>query len=412
MKPSWRYLDADSDIATGSWKLSVKHREQNYVDTYLIHPEIVAAGPKRSEYLSSCYSTAPISINGMLDNSVWTILELKHSLARVVPLLLDFMYEITNKYENQSFSGMAAYELAELWGIPTFQKAIAQDRKKALTTTNVFPVLQFASGFGYSNPLYETVVEWCAEHLNDFSPSQAGRFEPHVLLEILRKNMHMPEGVKIDLSARSRLIVSCIKAHNHSRLLTKDLFYHITDEELLPVLNPRLDAPEFLLAEAKLSKGRETRLSNLQRRCVQSITSQWQECVSGLGKDDKSLEKFLKQLSPLVQAELLVQTQILLEAVGEMKSSDGVVKELVDAVEKKLLLDHRRTVDNQSAVAWILWFTFCFLCIGLLWISSSFAVSSSLEVWRSIRTIDSIILKWWGVSHPNFSNSSMSSSLE
>ena len=343
---SWRIAEA-SCSRRSEWTLSVVRRQSGKVDSYFIHPEIVAFGPKRSEYLASKYSLEQIKQSNSSEFSILTITEINDSVADVVPFMLDFMYSSPSD-SSKGYSGAAAYELADSWGIPKFQEIAAADRKAFLTVKNIFPTIKFALKFGtVDNPLFEVATDWFAENLIGFPPSLAANLEPEILLLILRKNMQLPIASRIEFFSRGALVAHCIKKNNHCRLLTKDVLYRLTSEEFLPFVSPRFEAPEFLLAEARLSKGHgDTKLSNLQRRCIQSIATYWKDCLAGFGRNT-NVRSFLEELSAPVLVELLIQT------TGDCSNckleATSIIDRLLEAMDKKGILDRSlESTDSET----------------------------------------------------------------
>jgi hypothetical protein len=247
------------------------------------------------------------------------------------------------------------YRLAQRWEIPAFLRAAAKFQQKRLSKTNVLTILAFASQCSSStthnlwipndhdnqdtnnnnknnDPLLEATLDWCAAHLHEFKATSSSpthdivaQLEPEHLLQILHKNKRLGVHVRIDDFARSALVARCIQNNANRALLTQDMLHRLTDEELLPFIGPRLEAPIFLLVQAQLlihhknhkegaggvppprssfcsmdgtikgmysGDGRDSavrELSSLEQRCIQSITTYWQTCYMGFCRPSHAL---------------------------------------------------------------------------------------------------------------------------
>ena len=292
------------------WKLAVCHRETLRVDFYRIHREVVLFGPRPSEYLGSLWEFG-IQQHDQDDvdhNNILTILELPSRLAKTaVPLLLEYMYNGWNGDHEAQWKVM--YELAHEWSVTTLQMDVATHiQHHKLSLDNLLDYFQCANAYPRSSPLMTACMDWCAEPLLEVPPLLAAALEPSLLLRILRRNKDMGYGQRVEDFQRSELVVHCVQANNNKRLLTEGLLFLLTEEEMLPFLSPRFEAPEFLLAEARIANLSSIDLSNLQQRCIQSMTTYWKECIAGFDNDMGQVHEFFLQLHTLVLEELLKQT--------------------------------------------------------------------------------------------------------
>jgi hypothetical protein len=247
------------------------------------------------------------------------------------------------------------YRLAQQWEIPAFLRAAAKFQQKRLSKTNILTILAFASQGSLftthnnnnhnnlwiptnnqdhcnnhnNDPLLEATLDWCAAHLHEFkvsssSPTQdlVAQLEPEHLLQILHKNKRLGVHIRIDDFCRSALVARCLQNNANRALLTQDLLHQLTDEELLPFIGPRWEAPIFLLVQAQLlihkgggsvqspprssfcsmdgtikgmysgGDGRDSvvrELSSLEQRCIQSISTYWQTCYTGFCRPSHAL---------------------------------------------------------------------------------------------------------------------------
>jgi hypothetical protein len=307
----WRRIEKNSK-ATG-WKLSICNRKTLRVKTYLVHPEVVIAGPRSSDYLTTLFKAKQCPADSQHVNHVTTILELKDEFARAVPGLLNFMY-YDSAVEHDLKWGVL-YELASEWNVISLQTDIAtRITQKLKKPHNAIAILAFANQFRSGNPLMEAAIQWCAYHLVEFHPIQARELEPKQFLQILRRNMMLGYGLRMEAFQRSDLVAHCIHANNKNDpqlLTTPKVLFALTDEDMLPFISAQFEAPEFLIAVSRLCSTPQDQelLSDLEDRCIQSMTTYWKDCVQGF-RSTTSLERFFAKLPVRILVALLRRTKI------------------------------------------------------------------------------------------------------
>ena len=284
-------------------------------------------------------------------------IDLTEEHAKMVPSLLDFMYFYSKDLDDgddddddngdESNYGILSddsrrlnpslkslYELATMWKVPEFQVALAEFQSKLFTVETALDALKFASNLSSSSllkrelnyccnktshdhdhhdgdrddPLLTSTIKWFASHIVEIKPSQVASVPPTTLLEILHENLSMGFGYRIDDFARSKVVVCCIHHHLQqvvvhpknrlSSLLSKEVFYALTDEDFVPFINPKFEAPVLLLAESEIRPddissdncNPMTRgLSNLEKRCIRSIVTYWHTVWKGFASSSTSL---------------------------------------------------------------------------------------------------------------------------
>ena len=182
----------------------------------------------------------------------------------------------------------------------------------------------------------------------------ATTIEPVFLLQILHENKRSHnEALRLDGITRSKLIAHCVnnccfddKPLQHAQKekcnrkrwakMTKEMLHKLTDEEFVEYISPQFDAPVFLLAESKLRpkqkssdcskcRGRRRRrhgLSRLEKRCIQSIASEWKCCYKDYCTTSSGLLEFLHKLPTAVLMEMFMATALNINHTDK-KSEDG-----------------------------------------------------------------------------------------
>jgi hypothetical protein len=181
----------------------------------------------------------------------------------------------------------------------------------------------------YCNP-NQVSIEYHAQKLADYSPQHVlrGALPPALLYQILERNQVMGYVERATCFQVSKLVAYSVYHNRHA--VTRPLLWKLTDERKCPFLSPCFEAPVLLLINSQLaassssSDPRRGELSNLQERCIASITTYWRACYQGMGSTapiiettsrksaggnpDLSMLEFLHQLPKLVLLALLSKT--------------------------------------------------------------------------------------------------------
>jgi hypothetical protein len=323
----WRQIDKNSK-KTG-WKLFICNRETLRATTYLVHPEVVIEGPRSSDYLATIFKAKQCPAD-------LTIVEVKNEFATAVPWLLNFMYYGSGLKEHD-VEWKVLYELAVEWNVISLQTDIAKGLTRKLRSHNAIRILTYASRFRSGNPLMEAVIQWCAYHLTEFQPVQAREIEPKQFLKILRCNMTLGYGIRMEEFQRSDLVAHCIHANNDPQLTSPKVLFALTNEDILPFVSAQFEAPEFLIAVSRICKTPEDQelLSDLEDRCIQSMTTYWKDCVDGFRSRD-SLKKFFSKLPIRVLLALLQRTKVKTASKWQQLKRK-VSQETMSKIEPKFL---------------------------------------------------------------------------
>jgi hypothetical protein len=333
----WQQIEKNSK-ATG-WKLFICNRKTLRVKTYLVHPEVLIVGPRSSDYLATIFKAKQCPDDSLSQEmDVTTIVELKDEFARAVPLLLNFMYYDSSV--EQDLEWKVLYELATEWNFISLQSDIATRLKKRLKPNNAIDILTYATQFRHGNPLMETTMKWCAYHLTEFDSIQARGLEPKQCLQILKRNMMLGYGSRMEEFQRSDLVAHCIHANNHPQLTSPKVLFALTDEEIVPFVSAQFEAPVFLIAVSRLCSTPEDQklLSDLEDRCIQSMTTYWKDCARGF-HSTASLKKFFSKLPVRVLLALLQRSKVKATSKWQQLKSQ-VSDETMAKLEPKFLAKH------------------------------------------------------------------------
>jgi hypothetical protein len=317
---SWK---ADPEESFSDWKVKVMYDngdEDGFgVDVYHIHRNIVGYGNRKSLYLLRSFRDRIQGVNDMRPGQEGAIstIELSAGRAKVFPMVLDFMYY--TKEAKQTLTAERAcnvFKLAELLEIPALQKAIADFYAKNLSLTNMGDFLM-AAGQAKADRLLVVSKAKIGQMITE-KPELSGLVPPKFMADILlisRRQLEEartkePEKYTEDLvisQSRYWSKAACICAAHNESVLTPKLFNELTSEESLPHIDLSV-APKLLSMDAKFNqKNGEGVLTSLQRRCIGSITEDFQVFQKGFNTPEEC-STILKQLPADVLAEILMGT--------------------------------------------------------------------------------------------------------
>jgi BTB/POZ domain len=305
-------------------------------DRYHVHRSVLAVGPRHSEYFAAQFQLQ------MHENVTCTsrIALEDDSRANVFPLLLDFVYaqedaQVTQiQIELNAEKAAALYHLAEYFDIPRLREMVEDYYRNHLQMINLVEYISAAQRHAAPS-LLDIAVEKSVEQLLEMDPRTARQLEPLFLLQILESNQAL--GERLYGFHASQLVVECaLGEHRHK--LTKDLFYQLTDKELLPYMESKaavhllsLDAmftsaaetaEATVESEAKQEKQQKepasyvggdayptstTRaLTCLQKRCTQSISDKWKH-IRNQAANSGELSRALAQAPSHVLVDILMR---------------------------------------------------------------------------------------------------------
>jgi hypothetical protein len=213
------------------------------------------------------------------------------------------------------------------------------------------------------------IIEYHAQRLANYTPQHVrGALPPALLYQVLERNQEMGYVERATFFQVSKLVAYSVYHNWHA--VTRPLLWKLTDERKCPFLSPCFEAPVLLLIDSQLaassssSDSRRGKLSDLQERCIVSITTYWKACYQGLGttpvgtigrnstcgNPDLSLLEFLHQLPKLVLLALLSKT---CNKAGDNRhnheDAHSLASRLFGVVHSKLLLEDHEVWSTISS---------------------------------------------------------------
>jgi hypothetical protein len=261
------------------------------------------------------------SNNGKKKDTIITRLKLPtESQARSVPMVLDFMY-----YTNETKQRMSAdrscnvFKVAEGLEVQALQKAIGEFYMKNLSLKNLGEFLTAATKVKADKLL--TICKAKIGQMITYKPELSAMVPPMFMAEILSISSRQltQARAKEPKKYTDELIVSqsrywskaaCICAAKNVSIMTKKIFQKLTSEDSLPYIDvsatPRLLSMESKFLERDSSGRKSNQLTSLQRRCVESIASDFdafQQCFDS----HQEIAESLKDLPSNILSEILMK---------------------------------------------------------------------------------------------------------
>ena len=338
----------------------------NRLIRYRIHRNIVGFGPRKSDYLTRLFrhkndsqrsnqnennddgisqTTTTISTtNGV------TTLHLKKSLIQVFPMVLDFMYytpkEQSSSQTLNSEKACCVFRLSEILEIPALQNFVVEFYRKNTSLKNISEFLTNATK--HECDRLELVAKAKIGSLITEKPELAGLIPPKFLKSILEigrnqslelrgkdpitYTVEMEESQSKHWSKAAYICVSRVGDHSPQTTLTSTELSELFDEALLPFIDPsialrviQLDYQLLLqeqqqrqsssmstISDSSLSSSQQQQpYTNLQKRCVLSLTNDWSNFLSEFNnsqQQETEVSDALKVLPSHVLADILMKS--------------------------------------------------------------------------------------------------------
>jgi hypothetical protein len=235
------------------------------MESYHVHKNILAVGPCRSDYFVSLFRSTHLAESQTNTSRI----PLEDPAAQVMPILLDFMYDMEHKLEIATQHVVALRYLAKYFGMRILYRKVMEYHKKDMTLENIGTYIADAAIFHDETTLSLAAIK-CIDNLQVLDKTLLQRLDPSFLLRILSN----PDVDTCSVSCHlSMLLVDYFQIHCEE--FSKELFREITDRKYIPQIDR--DAAATLLELEMAICGEEIGPSCLQKRCIKVLALHWKD---------------------------------------------------------------------------------------------------------------------------------------
>lgn len=295
---TWRM---DPSKSLSDWKIKVTNKETRQNELYHVHKNLLAVGPKKSEYFVRIFRT-----NNRLDvGTSTTDIFMESVAAHVIPQWLDFLYSPDDELVIDTQSATGLRHLAQFFGMRSMHKKAMEFIVQDLSMTNV--IVYYKDSVVLAD---DKISELAANHCSNNILSIDSKHELLTTVDpfFFRRLMTGPE---IDSRKKQYHISSLLAEYCalNSNVLDEQSFERLTDEKYLPLVD-RNAALTLLELEADLvlinsSEEEKSELTSLQLRCIKDLTLYWQELEV---MEHDRIMRVCRKLPSTVVADLLVKS--------------------------------------------------------------------------------------------------------
>jgi hypothetical protein len=295
---TWR-LDPSESLS--DWTIKVTIKGSGRVESYHVHKNILAVGKRKSEYFAKIFKTQNHQYG---EGSNTTEIAFAETAARMVPVVLDWIYSDQSAIEFSTETVLGLRYLSQFFGIhPLFEKAMKFIRKD-LSLKTIIPYYKGSTDLG-DKKIRLIVARHCARNVN-LIPTF------HELIRVMD-----PQFFFLVISSQ------CIEGHDktlhvskllaeyfrlHKDKLDEESFSMLTKEDYLPEIH-HTAALTMLEMEADLVVATSVlsfaSMTNLQERCVKVLAAHWRELSES---DPERTKAICRKLPSFVLAELLIKS--------------------------------------------------------------------------------------------------------
>jgi hypothetical protein len=265
---SWR-LDPGESLSDWTLEIISKPGGDTKVDTYHCHKNILAVGPRRSDYFAHLLQNGDRFAEGQSNTSR---IELEAPAAEAFPVLLDFMYNQNKSLAANSENAAALHYLGQYFGIRRLRWEARQFWTSDLTILNCGTYYDHARMF-QDDKLLASISEMCAKYIMEIPPNSS-------LIKVTNSEfwlgvLHHETRTRDAAVSRhmSKLIVEFCRRQT-SETLDAEAFLALTDAEVLPEIDVEV-ALDVIKLEQTFTQPDAANLTILQDRCIKELAVHW-----------------------------------------------------------------------------------------------------------------------------------------
>mmetsp|Transcript_26677 Transcript_26677/g.63604 ORF Transcript_26677/g.63604 Transcript_26677/m.63604 type:complete len:1359 (+) Transcript_26677:15-4091(+) len=258
----WR-LDPIESLA--DFNLEVLNDDTGSVTTYNIHKQIVAVGPRRSEFLDDLFLLSHPSYRLSLDDRSCSL----------IPQILDFMYCRDYRIHLTTENAPSLRQLGKIFKIIPLVVRIADFILEDMVTDNIGTYVSDSCFYSDTN-LKAVIVDRCAANIDIFDVSHdVWRVMPHDMFLRILSSPHINRKA---LSCHLSLLLKEYFAL-HQDEINSDIFLRLTTKNVVPIVDREAALPLFELCDKYDTQ--DGRRESLQRRCLDTLSCFWKTTSPG-----------------------------------------------------------------------------------------------------------------------------------
>lgn len=287
----WRMEPSES---LSDWILLVQNKTSNEIQTYHVHKNFLALGPRKSEYFLGIFKSHDPDVSPNM-----TEIELLQSAADVVPDVLDYIY--AEKIVFSSKTALGIRFLSQCFGIKVLYQNVMKFILQDLTIDTAVVYYITSTQLG-DQKIRGIASRHCARNIMKIDCNHAllKYMDPFFFSSILSHVNNDGSTNKKMIRAISLLTEYC---RLHRNVLTRELFAMLTSDDNLQKLDHE-SALVLLEIESEMM-GTDQRISKLQNRCLNILAAKWKFLCEN---DPERTAELCTKLPSLVVSELMIRS--------------------------------------------------------------------------------------------------------
>mmetsp|Transcript_15953 Transcript_15953/g.34677 ORF Transcript_15953/g.34677 Transcript_15953/m.34677 type:complete len:503 (-) Transcript_15953:223-1731(-) len=287
---SWRLDEGDS---LSDWKIVVTRasgggsggRKSNKkappaTATYHVHKNILAVGPKRSEYFASLFKSrnqVPELANATSE------IELEDSAADAFPVMLDFIYNARDDSidDVSTNNAVALRYLAQYFQIRSLFMKVTKFVEKDLRPENSPTYILEATTY-HDVKLANAAIDICAAEYVSIDVKHFEKLPPALLVKIFSSD-NLDNGGSLHLS---KIVAHYCETHvdDDDEKIDEAVFVSLTDEKIMPHIDNKAALPLLRSLTAISFDDSSTKVKasakKAKKRCIDALSVSWTDIAT------------------------------------------------------------------------------------------------------------------------------------
>jgi len=326
---SWRLDNSDS---LSDWTIViVRKSDASNTVTYHVHKNILAIGPRKSEYFTRLFKID----KGVSESTTSTsTITLEDSAVDAFPIMLDYMYFLIDNVEDDStVEATALRYLSRYFIIRKLYEHITEFIQEDLRPETATTYLLEADIYR-DEKIAMAACALCAHCLKDIARENVTSLTE--LSPRLFQSIVTADELKCDSAALSIIVVGHLEYYSDD--VNTDFLNALTSSKFMPIISSKVAESllHFYLACQGNNQGETSLLDeSLRERCISSLAKSWKQVATNLKEtkdkvDDEQTE--INERTDAVSSDLdwsRINTDIL-------EASLCIAKDEVDSKDRKL----------------------------------------------------------------------------